>query len=202
MIPPLEYHCWRVAGYIQTKLKPQKIFVLKSGYSDDNKYSVPFKKAIDSLSKKRIRIIELTVVRGNLSALLPQLSTTEQNIFVVPATDQQFLQVTLRSLDLLAKQHYPVTLFGHPNWEEADYLKPELLQRLNTYITSWRQVNYHAANVVKFLKDFKADYHAEPSEYAIKGYDEGYVLGSFINAPGQTISILAIMKACIILSIL
>jgi hypothetical protein len=39
VIPPLEYHCWRVAGYIQAKLKAKKVFILKSGYSDDNKYS-------------------------------------------------------------------------------------------------------------------------------------------------------------------
>jgi hypothetical protein len=131
-------------------------------------------------------VIEVTVVRGNLSALLPQLSLTEQNIFVVPSTDQQFLQVTLRSLDMLAKQHYPVTLFGHPNWEDADYLKPELLQRLNTYISSGDKVNYKSAAVIKFIKDFRKAYHAEPHEYAIKGYDEGMYFGRLASTGGQS----------------
>jgi ABC-type branched-subunit amino acid transport system substrate-binding protein len=188
MIPPLEYHARKVAAYLNATLKPKKVFILKSGYNDDNKYSIPFKKALDSLSKKRIKIIELTVVRGDLTSLMPQLSLTEQNVFVIPATDQKFVQVTLRSLDLLVKQRYPVTLFGHPTWEKETYLKPEQLQRLNTYITSSDRINYHAANVVKFLKDFRRMYHAEPSEFAIKGYDEGMYWGRFINTPGQTIA--------------
>ncbi|MES2278951.1 MAG: ABC transporter substrate-binding protein [Bacteroidota bacterium] len=188
VIPPLEYHCWHMAEYIQTRLKAKKVFILKSGYSDDNKYSIPFKKAIDSLSKKRVKVIELTVVRGNLSALVPQLSATEQNIFIIPATDQQFLQVTLHALDLLAKQHFPVTLFGHPNWEDADYLKADVLQRLNTYISSGDRVNYKSAAVMKFIKEYRKAYHSEPGEYAIKGYDEGLYFGRMSITPGQTIA--------------
>lgn len=177
VVPPLEYHSWRTAEFIQGKLKTKKVFLLKSGYSDDNKYSIPFKKAIDSLGKKKIKIIELTVVRGDLSSLIPQLSLTEQNIFVIPATDQQFLQVTLKSLDDLIKKHYPLTVFGHPSWEDFTFLKPELLQRLNTYITSGDRVNYKSARVLRFMKDYRKIYHAEPGEYAIKGYDEGLYFG-------------------------
>jgi ABC-type branched-subunit amino acid transport system substrate-binding protein len=188
MIPPLEYHTHKVAGYISTKLKAKKVFILKSGYSGDNKYTLPFKKYIDSLGKKRIKIVELTVVRGDLTTLIPQLSLTEQNIFVIPATDQQFVQVTLRSLDLLLKQHYPITLFVHPGWEKATFLKPEQLERLNTFVTSSDRVNYHAASVVKFIKDFRRAYHAEPGEYAIKGFDEGMYWGQMVSTPGRTVA--------------
>jgi len=177
VVPPLQYHTWHVAEYIQSKLKAKKVFVLKSGYSDDNKYNVPFRKAIDSLGKKKIKIIELTVVRGDLSSLIPQLSLTEQNIFIIPATDEQFLQVTLKSLDDLEKKHYPVTLFGHPSWEDFTFLKPELLQRLNAYITSGDRVNFKAPRVIKFMRDYRRLYHTEPGEYAIKGYDEGLYFG-------------------------
>ena len=181
MVTPLQYHCWHVAGYINNQLKAKKVFILKSGYTEDNKYIIPFKKAIDSLGKKHIKVVELTVVRGNLSALLPQLSTTGDNIFILPATNQQFLQVTLHSLDLLQKQHYPVILFGHPSWEDADYLKPELLERLHTYITSGDKVNYKSPRVVKFLKAYRKAYRAEPGEYAIKGFDEAMYFGDMAS---------------------
>jgi ABC-type branched-subunit amino acid transport system substrate-binding protein len=186
MVPPLEYHSWKVAQYIQTKIKPKKVFLLKSGYTEDNKYIIPFKKAIDSLSKKRIKVVELTVVRGNLSALVAQLSATEQNVFIIPSTDRQFLLVTLRSLDLLVKQHKPVTLFGHPGWEDADYLKPELLQRLHTFISSSDRVNYKAPQVIKFIKEYRKAYHAEPGEYAIKGFDEGLYIGNLAAGLSKT----------------
>jgi ABC-type branched-subunit amino acid transport system substrate-binding protein len=186
MVPPLQYHCWHVAAYINNQLKAKKVFILKSGYTEDNKYIIPFKKAIDSLGKKRIKVVELTVVRGNLSALLPQLSTTGDNVFVIPATNQQFLQVTLHSLDLLQKQHYPVTVFGHPNWADADYLKPELLERLHTYITAANKVNYKSPRVVKFLKAYRKAYRAEPGEYAIKGFDEAMYFGDMVSKLSRT----------------
>ncbi|EHQ25638.1 ABC transporter substrate-binding protein [Mucilaginibacter paludis] len=181
IIPPLEYHAWRVAQYIKQEMDPVKVFVLRSGFSDENKYLIPFRKAIDSLSKKRIRVIYLTVSKGNLDALLPQLSTTSENIFVVPATDQAFLTVTLAALDKL-NQTYPVTLFGHPNWLKASYLQASLLQRLKTHITSSDRVDYRAVETNKFIKAYRKAFHLEPGEYAIKGFDEGYYLGSLLSA--------------------
>lgn len=181
VIPPLEYHSWKAAEYIQTKLKPKNVFVLRSGYSDDNKYSVPFKKAIDSLGKKRIRVTEVSVSKGDFTAIMPQLSLTEQNVFVIPSTDKAFLQMTLQALDKLQKQHYPVTVFGHPSWEDATYLKPDLLQRLNTFITSGDKINYKAAAVSRFIKEYRRVYHAEPGEFAIKGFDEGMYFGNIAS---------------------
>ncbi|MDB5146994.1 MAG: amino acid transporter substrate-binding protein, partial [Mucilaginibacter sp.] len=175
-IPPLEYHAWGAAEYINRTVKPKKIFILRSGFNQESDYAVNFKKAIDSLSKKKVKVINVYVVRGKLSSLLPQLSKTEKNIFVIPATDQAFLGVTLRSLDTLNK-HYPVMVFGHPSWEKFSFLKPQLLQRLNTHITSTEKINYKAGATITFLRNYRRAYHVEPTEYAIKGFDEGLYFG-------------------------
>lgn len=176
IIPPLEYHAWAAARYISDKIKPQKIFILRSGYSDELEYIVPFKKTIDSLSRNRVKVVILTVVHGQLNSLIPQLSAEGKNVFVVPATNQHFLTVTLRSLDTLA-QSYPVTLFGHPSWINFTFLKADLLQRLDTHITSADKINYKAANTVVFTRAYRKAYHTEPTAYAIKGFDEGMYLG-------------------------
>jgi ABC-type branched-subunit amino acid transport system substrate-binding protein len=181
MMPPLEYHTHKAAAYINDQLKAKKVFVLRSGFSDENKYILPFKRAIDSLSKHHIKIIIIVLQHGNLGTLMSQLSKTEPNVFVVPSTDQQFLQVTLHSLDTLARK-YPVAVFGHPNWEKATFLHADLLQRINTYITSTDKIDYHAANVIRFVKAYRKAYHAEPGEFAIKGYDEGSYLGALSAA--------------------
>ncbi|RKR85420.1 ABC-type branched-subunit amino acid transport system substrate-binding protein [Mucilaginibacter gracilis] len=178
--PPLEYHAWRIARYIKERLRPVKVFVLKSGYSDENKYILPFKKAIDSLSRKRIQVVYLTVTKGNLSAIIPQLSTSAQNIFIVPATDQTFLAVTLAALDKLNKT-YPVTVFGHPNWYKSSFLQATLLQRLKTYITVSDKVDYNDDETKQFIKAYRDAYHLEPSDYAIKGFDDGYYLGTLLS---------------------
>ncbi|MDB5008106.1 MAG: hypothetical protein JWP45_2499 [Mucilaginibacter sp.] len=177
--PPLEYHAWAAAKYINNQVNPETIFILKSGYSDENEYILPFKRAIDSLSKKHIKVIMLTVVHGQLNSLLPQLSTTDKNVFIIPATDQHFLMVTLRALDTLSSS-YPVTVFGHPNWKNYSFLKAELLQRLDTHITSAEYVNYKATSTIAFMRQYRDAYHSEPTLYAIKGFDEGLYFGSLL----------------------
>jgi ABC-type branched-subunit amino acid transport system substrate-binding protein len=176
MMPPLAYHARAAARYIKEKFNPQKIFILRSGYSDEWEYITPFKKAIDSLGQKHIQIVMFTVVHGQLGPLLPQLSYTNKNVFVVPATDQHFLTITLRALDSL-RANYPVTVFGHPSWINFSFLKADLLQRLDTYVTSADHIDYRAPNIIAFLHLYRETYHSDATSYAIKGFDEGLYLG-------------------------
>jgi ABC-type branched-subunit amino acid transport system substrate-binding protein len=178
--PPLEYHAWCAAQYINDHIKPQKIFILRSGFSDDNDYIIPFVKAIDSLSKGRIKIISVTIVHGQLASIIPQLAVNKDNIFIIPSTNEQFLTVTLHSLDMLTA-HYPVVLFGHPSWQHFDFLKPQLLQHLNTHITSADNVDYKSPETVTFIRNYRNAWHAEPSAYAIKGFDEGLYFGRLLS---------------------
>jgi ABC-type branched-subunit amino acid transport system substrate-binding protein len=181
VVPPLEYHAWAAAQYINERMKPEKIFILKSGFSEENEYIVPFKKAIDSLSNRQTKTISITVIHGALSSLIPQLSAGETNVFLIASTNQHFLTVTLRALDSL-NNSYPVTLFGHPDWRKFSFLNVNILQRLNTHITSADQVNYTATNTVAFSRAYRKAYHAEPSDYAIKGFDEGWYFGQLLAA--------------------
>jgi hypothetical protein len=177
--PPLEYHAWRAAQYINDRISPQKIFILRSGYTEENEYVALFKRAIDSLSNKHIKIISLMVRRGVLRPLIAQLSKNKENVFVIPSTDQAFLTVTLRSMDTLANK-YPVTLFGHPSWERFSFLNVRILQHLKTHITSATNVNYKSAETITFIRSYLAAFHANPSAYAIKGFDEGLYFGRLL----------------------
>jgi hypothetical protein len=174
--PPLEYHARTTARYLSRNLGAKQIIILRSGYTDDNKYIIPFKKMVDSLGRKRIKVIDFGVVRGNLSALLPQLSRTTENYFVIPSTNQAFLMVTLHSLDTLT-QRYPVVLFGHPNWMKYSFLKAERLQRLKTHITSAERIDYRSPEAITFIRAYRNTYHHDPTEYAFKGFDEGLYFG-------------------------
>lgn len=176
MTTPLEYHAVSAARYISSKLKPKKVFILKSGYSEENDYITPFKNTIDSLSKKQVQVVYLTVIHGQFGSLKPQLSQSGENIFVMPATNQHFLTVTMRGLDSLAA-NYPVTLFGHPNWVNFTFLKADLLQRLNTHITSSDHINFKDADIMAFSRIYRDAYKAEPTMYAVKGFEEGMLLG-------------------------
>lgn len=183
---PLEYHARSAAQFITEHYKPKKIFIIRSGYSEEYKYITPFRKSVDSLSKNRIKIIAPVIVRGKLNEIIPQLSSTEENIFIVPATDQPFLMVTLHSLDTLAKK-YPVTVFGHPNWSKFSYLKHDLLQRLKTHITSTERVDYKSAAVTAFIRLYRKTYHLEPTHYAMMGFDEGMFFGGLLASEPESL---------------
>jgi hypothetical protein len=185
--PPLEYHARYAAQYVNNKIKPKKIFILRSGYSEDSKYLVPFKKMIDSLSKRKIQVVNFTVKRGSLTALLPQLNNKVENVFIVPAVNQSFLSVTLRSLDTLSR-HYPVTTVGHPNWEKLTFLKPDILQRIKTHITSGEKINYRASATINFIKAYRKAYNSEPSAFAYKGFDEGIYFGELLAQEGNELA--------------
>jgi len=176
VVPPLDCHAWAAAEYITKTIRPKKLFVLRSGYSDEINYLTPFKKGIDSLGKKQIIVNQATIVHGNLAAIIPQLSLTQQNVFVIAATDAAFLNVTLKTLDSLSDK-YPIILFGHPSWEKFTFLKAELLQRLNTHITISDKIDYKSPSIMAFMRDYRKVYNVEATDYAIKGFDEGMYFG-------------------------
>ncbi|GAA4089254.1 hypothetical protein GCM10022392_08250 [Mucilaginibacter panaciglaebae] len=180
IMPPLAQHAATAAKYIQNRLQPQKVFVLKSGYSEENDYIIPFKNTIDSVSGHRIKVIQTVVVRGRLDALLPQLSATSPNIFIIPSTNQSFITITMHSLDTLASR-YPVVLFGHPNWQKYSFLHSDILQRLRTHITSADCVDYKARATANFISQYRKTFHAEASGYAIKGFDQGLYFGKLLG---------------------
>jgi len=177
---PLEYHAWAAAEYISKHYNTQKVFILRSGFSEENNFITPFRKGLDSVSKKKIKIVSTTITRGNLNGLIPQLSTTEENIFVMPATNQPFLMVTLRSLDSLAKK-YPITLFGHPSWAKFAYLKPDMLHVLKAHITSTDKIDYKSRDIIAFMRIYRKTYHTEPNEYSLMGFDEGMYFGGLLG---------------------
>jgi hypothetical protein len=178
--PPLEYHAWATAKYINQRLNTRKIFVLKSGYTEENDYITPFKNTVDTLSKGRIEVIQTTIVRGRLNLLESQFTTDSPNIILMPSTNQAFLTVTMRTLDSLAKK-YPIILFGHPSWEKFSFLRSDVLQRLRTHITSADIVNYKAAATINFQRAYHKNYRIDPSEYAFKGFDEGLYFGKLLG---------------------
>ncbi len=177
--PPLQYHAAAAAKYATGKIKAKRIFILSSGFTADKEYIRYFKKVADSLTKKSVQYTELLVSKGDLSTIIPRLSATAENVFVIPSTNQDFLMVTLKSLDDLSAK-YPVTLFGHPNWEKFTFLKAEQLQRLKTHITNADRVNYKDRSTVNFLRNYRRIYQSEPSEYSIKGFDDGLYFGKLL----------------------
>jgi hypothetical protein len=54
------------------------------------------------------------------------------------------------------------------------------MQRLNAYITSADRVNYKSQATITFMRNYRRAYRTEPSDYAIKAFDEGMYFGQLL----------------------
>ncbi|UEG52401.1 hypothetical protein LLH06_15695 [Mucilaginibacter daejeonensis] len=187
VMPPLEYHAAAAAKFVHTRVKPRKVFILLSGFSEDKKFITPFKHSMDTVSKRKVQVVYFIVSHGSLTKLLPQLNNKVENVFIVPAQNKSFLTVTLRSLDTLSR-HYPVTTIGHPNWEKLTFLKADILQRIKAHITSSDRVSYRQSATTAFIRSYRRFYGSEPSAYAYKGFDEAMYFGGLVAQEGDALS--------------
>jgi hypothetical protein len=84
MTPPLEYHAQR-RGYLHRKQAETQegVTSLTRALAMKSFTPRPFKRTIDSLSKRKIQVVPFTVVRGNLTPLVAQLNNKVENVFMV-----------------------------------------------------------------------------------------------------------------------
>ncbi|TAF44533.1 MAG: amino acid ABC transporter substrate-binding protein [Sphingobacteriales bacterium] len=179
----LNQHTYTAAAFIKNTLKPKKILLIRSGQADEYKYANPFKKGIDSLAKG-LAFAEVGIKAIGYQNINLYLTPTGNNVIVLPATDETFLEAVFKELVKLSAT-FKITVIGHPNWEKATFLNIETLQQLNTYITASYQINYKQTAVINFIKNYHNKYSLEPSEYSFKGFDTGFYLATLMANQGK-----------------
>ncbi len=115
------------------------------------------------------------MIKGKKYALIVCSSETG---FVIPTIDK------LAKLAKLKAQDYQLHLFGHPNWIKQNYNVSQL-QTLHAILSTSYFVNYKDANVISFVKKYRASFNFEPSEYSIKGFDIGFYFGKLLAKHGK-----------------
>lgn len=106
-------------------------------------------------------------------------------VILLASSDRQFVVATLDKLAKIKGAGTAVELFGHPNWSKQNY-NTDILQNLNTKITSSYRIDYKSQAVIAFLKKYRAHNSLEPSEYAFKGFDTGLYFGKLFAEHGAS----------------
>ena len=179
----LNQHAYVAATFIKDKLRPKKVLLIRSGQAEEYKYANPFKKGMDSLAKG-VAFAEIGIKAVGYENVVKYLNTTGLNVIALPSTDRIFLEAIFKVLEKLSET-YQIAIVGHPNWDKAQFINVETLQKLNTYITSSYQINYKSAEVISFVKNYRAKYEIEPSEYSFKAFDTGFYLASLMVKEGR-----------------
>ena len=179
----LNQHAYVAAAFIKEKLRPKKVLLIRSGQPEEYKYANPFKKGMDSLAKG-VAFAEVGIKAVGYENVVKYLNPNGLNVIALPSTDRLFLENIFKVLDKLSDT-YQIAIIGHPNWDKAQFINVETLQKLNTYITSSYQINYKSAEVISFVKNYRAKYEIEPSEYSFKAFDTGFYLASLMVKDGR-----------------
>ncbi len=182
----LDQHAQKAATFIKKTLKPKKIILIRSGQSDEYKYANPFKKQMDSLGKGVV-FTELGIKAIGYENVFKYLTLTGMNVIVLPSTERIFLLTITKELEKLSDK-YQIAIIGHPSWEKASFLNADMMQKLNSYITSSYKIDFKSNQVNSFIKNYRQIYQLEPGEYAFKGFDIGYYFGELLADNGKEFS--------------
>ena len=178
----IDQHGWKVADHINKNYKPAgvNVILLNAKKAEDEKFAVPVQKYLKELSGNKFAVTE----RPNSAAIETYLDPSKNNLVIITSSEKDFLLPAIDKLYKLSQQNYKIELFGHPNWVKSQFLNSEKMQMLNTHITSSYYVNYKASNVKQFISRYRAAYGLEPSDFAFKGFDNGYYFGKLLARYG------------------
>ena len=185
IVNSLDLHALKIAKYIVDHYNPSKtiVVIINTKKSEDESFAVPIKNFFKGFYEKQFVVqeyismyaFERSMVKGKRYAVI--LTSTDR-AFVLPTINKLFkLKNSVNAL-------YDINLFGHPNWSRQNY-PVDVLENLNTIITTSYKIDYKSANVVRFIKNYRYRYGFEPGEYAFKGFDIGFYFGRLLNKYGE-----------------
>ena len=179
----IDQHGWKVADFINRNYKPENVnlILINTRSSDDDKFAAPFKSFLNQLSEKKFIIKE----RPNSIGLEDDLSISKTNLVIIASSSRDFILPTIDRLYKISQAGSKIEVFGHPYWVKAQFLNAEKMQWLNTRITSSYYIDYKSSRVKSFIARYLRDYGTDPSEFAFKGFDNGYYFGKLLALYGD-----------------
>jgi hypothetical protein len=118
------------------------------------------------------------------SQLEPLMAINKENVIVIPSMKIPFILNMLRELYPLI-DNYNITLVGTSTMGNEVDLQLNYLNGLNVHYTQSYFIN-PALYESTFYLSFVEKHHAEPSEYALNGYDQMLFLGNAIKKYGTS----------------
>lgn len=114
------------------------------------------------------------------------LGVNEKNQIIIASQNEAFVSDAVRNLHLLhVYDTIPVELFGLSRWRNFETLDLNALHRLKVVLPLSVYADYSASEVQDFVRNFRAIYDGEPSQYAFQGYDVMlyFLNGMFLYGP-------------------
>lgn len=101
-----------------------------------------------------------------------KLSSSKENIIVVPSNDEAFVTDLINKLNTLSAD-FRIKLAGLESWMAYDYLDPNFRQKLSLTLPSNTYIDYKSNQTKNFIRIYREAYLTEPTRFSYAGYDSG-----------------------------
>ncbi|RZL22189.1 MAG: amino acid ABC transporter substrate-binding protein, partial [Pedobacter sp.] len=184
IVNSIDLHAKKIAAYITKSYSSANTIVvlINPKKSEDEAFAAPIRSYFKANSKFVIQEY------ASVYSLETKMISGKQYVVIVTSSDRAFVLPTIEKLNKLKnlpKGGYTINLFGHPNWVKQNY-PTEMVQALNTIISSSYKIDYKNSAVTSFIKRYRRQYGFEPGEYAFKGFDIGLYFGKLLDQYGES----------------
>ena len=175
-----EFQNEQSANYIARKFLDKNLFFIQmngNSTSDDAKIAELAKQKLSGKSMRNPYQVYNFQQQG-MGGIKALLSTTTENIFVIPTDNEAQVSVSVTNLTALA-EHYNIVLMGTPALTKLKSIQTENYHRVRLRYLSPYFVDYNKPLVRRFVSQYRDVFSGEPSQFSYQGFDVAFY---FMNA--------------------
>jgi hypothetical protein len=177
----LKAHCEGIYSYILQSHGTDKIYLIKKPGAQEDKIA-GFLKALNEQEGKPLLNIQTISFDSSFSAnaLKKKLDSNRNSVIIGGSLDEDFAK-NLADVCFNAKENYPLTLIGMPNWDGfKSFAKEDAYKDFPIHFTS-PYYNSRTSAFSNYLTDeYNLRYKAKPTDNACKGFESAYYFTSLV----------------------
>lgn len=109
--------------------------------------------------------------RGIDTILLHRAHPRAMNRYVVASENEAFVSDVLRNLYLLSGSGIRISVYGTASWKNYSTIEPKYFHDLQVHLPLPYHTDYRNPRTRAFVEKYRRTFRAEPSPYAMQGYD-------------------------------
>ena len=184
LTPPIRMHMRSIVESIVSKYKSGDVVIVFDARDHDHRQ---FIEGFDQELKTKNPAIQIKHVQS-AAQIGHELLEVGTAFIVSGTTEKTQLRSLISALDDKVSDGFMIRLFGHPLWDRIDFSPYSNFYRMDPTISSESHLRAWNTDAQTFVRNYKALYKVDPSDYSYKGYDAGRYFSALLNKYGADYS--------------
>lgn len=183
----LQSHCEKIYKYLNRNILHDSIIMVYRKRPADLElvnYFKDYGRQLQDSGKASLQFVELTdSTTIKYTQIKEVLSNAARNLIVILSNDESFVRIVIKQLNGLTNE-YIMDVYGMPTWVNFDLVPKEQLSNVSAHITQNFWLDKTAPSVERFRDAYEMKFRVNPTEYAVKGYDQMMYFGGLLLRQG------------------